>query len=309
MVTIVGPTAVGKTGLSILLAQRFQGEIVNADSRQVYQGMDIGTAKPDPEERRNVPHHLLDIRDPSCPIDLGTYLPLARSRVRDIHMRGRLPLVVGGSGQYLWGLLEGWKVPPVPPDPEFRRAKQEEAQQRGAESLHQELEKLDPDRAAQLDPRNVRRVIRALEVHRAIGKQSSAVPASFFPGYRSLIIGLTMPRESLYRRIDQRVDGMVAQGLLGEVLALTKAGHQPGVGPLNGPGYLEVGQYLDGAISWDEAVQRTKYRTHRLVRRQYTWFKAGDPRIHWLDASAPDIVERASALTETFRQGRAPVVQ
>ena len=304
VVAVVGPTAVGKTALSIKLAQCFQGEIINADSRQVYRGMDIGTAKPGPEERRGVLHHLLDIRDPSCPFDLGTFLSLARSSIECIHSRGMLPFVVGGSGQYLWGLLEGWEAPPAPPDPEFRRAKQSQAEQQGAASLYQELQRLDPDRASQLDPRNLRRVIRALEVHHVTGDLPSALQSRSSPPYSFLIIGLTMSRECLYRRIDQRVDGMIARGFLGEVVRLSEKGHEPGVGPLNGPGYLELGLYLDGTISLAEAVQRTKFQTHRLARRQHSWFKPSDPRIHWLDASDPQVEEQAAALTEAFRQVR-----
>ncbi len=309
VVAIVGPTAVGKTGLSVKLAQMLKGEIINSDSRQVYRGMDIGTAKPSPTERCQAPHHLLDIREPRQPLDLGAFLPLARSCIQDIHGRKRLPLVVGGSGQYVWALLEGWEVPAVPPDPAFRRAKYLQAEQLGPDALYQELQGVDPHRATQVDSRNVRRVIRALEVFRATGQTASSRSAKAANTFRSLVLGLTMPRESLYRRIDQRVDRMVADGLLEEVIRLSDMGYQAGEGPLNGPGYRELGLYLSGAISWEEAVQRTKFQTHRLARSQYSWFKLKDPRIHWLDAAESDTDERAAALIEDFRRGAPPVVQ
>ena len=309
MVAIVGPTAVGKTELSVKLAHRYPGEIINSDSRQVYRGMDIGTAKPGPGERGQVPHHLLDIRDPDSPFDLGTFLPLAKNCIQDIRQRERLPFVVGGSGQYIWALLEGWDVPGVPPDPEFRAAMRIEAEQRGPVALHEELRSVDPDRAAQLDPRNVRRVIRALEIYHATEKAASERQGKTGKPFKALVIGLTMARESLYRRIDRRVDDMVAEGLLEEVVHLSQLGYQPGVGPLDGPGYRELGLYLTGTISWEEAVQRTKFQTHRLARRQYSWFKPKDPRINWLEAAALDTEERAAELIENFRRSITPVVQ
>jgi tRNA dimethylallyltransferase len=302
---IVGPTAAGKTRLALSLAQRFPGEIINADSRQVYRGMDIGTAKPTLAERTQAPHRLVDILDPDADFSLGEFLRLARAAIAGIAGRGRLPLVVGGTGQYVWALVEGWQVPEVLPDPRFRQALEQQAAAQGHQSLYRELQGLDPRRAAQLDPRNVRRVIRALEVHRAGGHPESGLVGRMPPAFQPLVIGLTLARDELYRRIDDRVDQMMAAGFLEEVRHLAGQGYQLGQGPLASPGYRELGQHLAGECSLDEAVQRTKYQTHRLARRQYTWFKLRDPRIHWLDAADASLVERAASLVAGFLSAHA----
>ena len=309
MVAIVGPTGVGKTKLAVSLARRVNGEIINADSRQVYRRMDIGTAKPTPEERSLAPHHLLDLLDPDQNFDLGSFLSSARELIAEIRGRDRLPMVVGGTGQYIWALLEGWTVPAVPPDPEFRQAKLLEAQSKGEGELHQELQQIDPQRAAELDPRNLRRVIRALEIHHTSGLTPSQYRQRTQEGVNALIIGLSLEREELYRRIDARVDGMVAAGLVEEVRRLAELGYRLGEGPLDSPGYRELGQYLSGEISIEDAVQRTKFQTHRLARRQHGWFKADDPRISWLDVSDPQLEERATGLMYDFLSGTPPVVQ
>ena len=314
---IVGPTAVGKTSLAVYLARRFNGEIINADSRQVYRYMDIGTAKPSPHEQQQAPHHLLDILNPDQNFDLATFLSLARDAIPEIQGRTRLPIVVGGTGQYIWALVEGWQVPEVPPDPEFRAAKIEEAEQHGPESIYQQLREADPERAAQLDSRNLRRVIRALEVQHAQAaqpetpKKTTINSPQGLPGplLDPLIIGLTMDRQQLYGRIDDRVDSMMSQGLEDEVRSLAARGYVPGKGPLAGPGYRELGEYLAGSLTLEEAVQRTKFQTHRMVRRQYNWFKLVDPRIKWLDGSASrnfsEIESQAGRMVEHVLSDRA----
>ena len=304
MISIVGPTAVGKTQLAVALARRFGCEIISADSRQVYRHMDIGTAKPTAAERKQAPHHLIDVVDLDQDFGLGLFLRLAREQVRDCRARGVLPIVAGGTGQYVWALLEGWEVPEIPPDREFRAVREKEAAERGPEGLYAELCRLDPVRAAQLDYRNVRRVIRALEIaHWRQGPVPAGNRTDETTG-EPLVIGLTMERQKLYRRIDQRVDRMMETGFLEEVAALLAQGYEPGPGPLDSPGYRELGLHLAGQLPLDEALQRTKYRTHRLARSQYTWFKLGDPRIQWLDASAENLEERASAMVENALAGR-----
>ncbi len=306
---VVGPTASGKTALSVDLADRFNGEIINADSRQVYRHMDIGTAKPSPEERQRAPHHLLDVVSPNENFSLGTFLALSRDIARDISQRGRLPLVVGGSGQYIWALLEGWDVPAIPPDADFRDELKAIAEQQGSDTLHRRLAEIDPQRAANIDPRNVRRVIRALEVHHHTGVEPSRFRPRLPNPPPSLVIGLTAEREHLYKRIDLRVDAMMSSGFLAEVESLLEMGYSMSHGALNCPGYRELGEHLAGECSLDDAVARTKYRTHRMARRQYTWFKPSDRRIHWLETEAPDVVERASGLVESFLKEHPPVVQ
>ena len=296
----------GKTRLAVALSRQFNGEIVNADSRQVYRHMDIGTAKPSPDERRKAPHHLLDILDPDQDFGLASFLSHAENSIRDILGRGRLPIVAGGSGQYIWALAEGWQVPKVPPDPVFRREKRQEAEQHGSMLVYQQLREADPRRADQLDPRNLRRVIRALEVHQhnAQNPQEKSPPPS-----DQLFLGLTMERRALYQRVDERVDNMLAAGLLDEVNGLAAMGYPLGQGPLASPGYKELGQYLAGEMTLDDAAQRTKYRTHRMVRRQYTWFKLGDERIQWLDAAEPGLETKAASLVRSYLQSQPAVLQ
>ena len=309
LVCVVGPTAVGKTTLAVELARRFGGEVVNADSRQVYRGMTIGTAKPTEAEQAAAPHHLVDILDPPEPFGLSLFLSCANNAIHDVRGRGRLPIVCGGTGQYVWALAEGQRVPPVPPDPQFRSDLEAEAESVGREALHRRLAAIDPARAAALDRRNVRRVIRALEIHHVTGRLPSEMQPTALAPSNALVIGLTMERDALYRRIDDRVDRMMLEGFLGEVERLVSAGHNFQGGPLESPGYRELGQHLQGTLSLDEAIARTKTQTHRLARRQYGWFKPSDPRIHWLDAGDPALAEEAVGTVSSFLSREAPVIQ
>ena len=294
VIFVVGPTATGKTRLAIELAQRLKGEIVNADSRQVYHHMDIGTAKPTPLERSQAPHHLLDLLPPNQNFSLGSFLNLARSVIDEINLRGSPAIVAGGTGQYVWALHEGWKVPEVAPNEEFRRQLEAEAAESGSGALLQRLGSVDPERASTLDPRNVRRIIRALEIHHATGEKPSSLQRSAENGRPGPVIGLTLDRRRLYERIDARVDQMMADGFLDEARNLQQMGYSLGEGPLACPGYRELGQFLGDGISLEEAVQRTKFQTHRLARRQYTWFKPGDTRINWLSGEDPGLAEAAA---------------
>ena len=294
LIAIVGPTAVGKTALAVEMCRRFGGEVINADSRQVYRDMDIGTAKPSPVERAQAPHHLLDLLEPSENFGLGAFLPLAQQSTTEISARGLIPIVAGGTGQYVWALLEGKSVPAVPPDPEFRAAlEREAAEEGGAQALHDRLRNIDPDRADALDARNVRRVVRALEIYRATNQKPSEMANPDPRPVRHLVLGLTMDRKALYQCIDDRVDAMMEAGFLAEVERLADAGYPMGQGALASPGYRELGQHLTGELSLDEAVSRTKTQTHRLARHQYTWFKPDDRRITWLNVEDPSVVRQA----------------
>ena len=293
VIYIVGPTATGKTQLAIALARQLGGEIVNSDSRQVYKYMEIGTAKPTPEERAQVPHHLFDLLTPAEDFSLGTFLKLAREVVPEIEGRDSIPIVVGGTGQYIWALREGWEVPAVAPDDEYRTEMESLAAEEGNQVLYQRLQLIDPKRASELDPRNTRRLIRALEIHHVTGIAPSDFQAPSGGGIDGLVIGLTMARGILYDRIDRRVDQMMAHGFLDEARNLTALGLALGEGCLACPGYRELGQFLAGEMSLDDAVQKTKFQTHRLARRQYTWFKLGDSRINWLDGIDPDLTYAA----------------
>ena len=306
LVAIVGPTAVGKTALAIALARQFDGEIVNADSRQVYTGMDVGTAKPTDDELRAARHHLIDIRAPDAPFSLGEYLPLARQAVADIASRGKLPILCGGTGQYVWALLEGWEVPQVPPNADLRAELERRAASEGAATLYRELQQSDPQRAETIDPLNTRRIIRALEIHHAASGPVSAAAKSSEPPYNSLIIGLAADRTALYDRIDARFDAMMDAGLLDEVRRLIAAGYASGDGPLSSVGYAQLCQYLAGEMTLPDAIARAKTQTHRLVRRQYTWFKPTDPRIAWLDATGGLPSDAATLLVRAFMASPTP---
>lgn len=294
LIAIVGGTATGKTSLGIELALRFEGEIVGADSRQVYRHMDVGTAKPSVEERSRVQHHLVDAADPDEAFSLGRWLELAQAALNDIWSRGKQPLLVGGTGQYVWALLEGWRVPRVPPQRELRAR----LEARPAAELVEELRRVDPQAAASIDGRNARRVIRALEVQAATGKPLTFWRTKEPPEFESLVLGLRLPREELYGRIDARVEGMVERGLVEEVRGLLEMGYARELASMSGIGYAEIASYLAGEIDLPTAVARIKTGTHRLARHQNSWFKRSDARIRWIEASE-GVVEEAARLIES----------
>jgi tRNA dimethylallyltransferase len=283
LMAIVGPTGVGKSRLALHLAQAFDGEIVSADSRQVYRYMDIGTAKPSPEERALVPHYLIDIVNPDEEFSLAQYQQLAYRAIGDIHQRGKLALLVGGTGLYVWSVLDGWRIPPVASDPVFRRNLEEKATRVGSDELYQELAQLDPVAAQKIDPRNVRRTIRALEVHRVAKVPISRLQDKIAPPFHTLIIGLTTDRAELYRRIDLRVDEMIQRGLVDEVKRLVSRGYDSNLPAMSGIGYKQIGMFLRGELSLAAAIHQIKFETHRLARHQYSWFRLKDDRIRWLD--------------------------
>jgi len=283
LVAIVGPTGIGKSKLALRLAQTFNSEIVSADSRQVYRHMDIGTAKPRPKELSLVPHHLINIINPDEDFSLAQYQELAYRAINDIQQRSKLALLVGGSGQYIWSVLEGWGVPQVSPDPEFRRSLKERAATIGQNALYQELMAVDPVAAHRIDWRNVRRIIRALEVYRGVGIPFSQLQHKKSPALNTLIIGLTTDRRELYHRIDSRVDEMIQQGLVAEVEKLVNMGYDFNLPAMSGIGYKQIGMFLRGELPLATAVQQIKFETHRFVRHQYMWFKLKDDRIKWFD--------------------------
>ena len=283
LVAIVGPTGIGKSRLALHLSSVFSGEIVSADSRQVYRYLDIGTAKPSPEEMSRIPHHLVDIINPDEEFSLAQYQALAFQSIRDVQQRKRLPFLVGGSGLYVKAVLENWQIPRVSPDSQFRYNIEKIASEGGADELYRELEKIDPAAARKIDKRNVRRVIRALEVHAGTGKPFSQQGKKQPPGFCSFVIGLTTDRASLYNIVDSRVDDMFAHGLVPEVENLLKMGYDFSLPARSGIGYRQVGQYLKGELSLDEAKHKMKIETHRFIRHQYAWFRLKDETIRWFD--------------------------
>ncbi len=289
VLAIVGPTATGKTALALRLARRFPAEVVSADSRQVYRGMDIGTAKPTPGERAAVPHHLIDVADPDTPFSLAQYRTLALVAIADIRARGLLALLVGGTGLYVRTVTEGLTVPAVPPDLTFRTALEARASAEGAAALYAELRAADPEAVLHIEPLNLRRIIRALEVQRATGVPFSAQQRRSAPPFPVLLVGLTLPRVRLYALADQRVDRMMAEGLLDEVRGLHAAGYGWELPSMSGIGYRQLGVYLRGEGTLPDAVQRIKFDTHAFIRRQYTWFRKA-PAMRWFDATDLDAV-------------------
>lgn len=272
LVAIVGATGVGKTALAIQLAQAFNGEIISADSRQVYRKLDLGTAKPTAAEQAQAVHHLIDIVDPGYVLSLADYQERAYAAMADVSQRGRLPLLVGGTGQYVTAILEGWHAPEVPPDETLRAALRNEADQIGAEALYTRLLTLDPGAAGLIDPRNVRRVIRALEVCLTTGLPFSTQRAKIPPPYRVLEIGLRLDREALGVRLDARIDAMLANGLLEEVRGLLEAGYDRLLPSLSSLGYGQLIAYLSGEMTLEAAVETFKRATRSFARRQMTWF-------------------------------------
>jgi tRNA dimethylallyltransferase len=283
---------VGKTSLSLALAQAFDGEIVSADSRLFYRGMDIGTAKPTAEEMGDIPHHLIDICDPADTITLGEYQDRAFATIDDIHRRGKLPILVGGTGQYVMAVVEGWGIPRIAPQPELRDV----LEAMGGEELGRWFRFLDPVRAETLDVRNVRRVVRALEVTLVAGVPISQLQKKSPPPYDIHIVGLQAEREWLYERIDRRVDLMMAGGLLAEVRGLWEQGVERKMPAISGLGYRQLYDYFEGNMTLDEAIERIKFETHRFARQQKTWFQPHDERIHWMPADDPDLVEKIKRL-------------
>ena len=294
LLVIVGPTGVGKSALAMRLAWDFDGEIIGADSRQVYRRMSIGTAKPSDADRTEIPHHLVDIIEPDERYSLALFLRDARQIIHNAKkLRGMLPMVVGGTGQYVWGLLEGWQVPQVNPNAKLRKELESRVEAEGVGALYEELRRVDADAAERVDGRNPRRVVRALEVALSGGMDAPGGgdverPRKVPPDYDAMVVGLTMERAALYARIDARVDAQIAAGWLDEVRGLRERGYGFEHAAMSGLGYGELMRHLDGDMSLEDAVQRIKYRTHRYARQQHNWFRLGDERIRWLDAPVAD---------------------
>jgi len=281
LVLIIGPTAVGKTKLAIQLAERLGGEIVSADSRLFYRGMDIGTAKPTPQEQARVPHHLIDIANPDEILSLAVFQHKAREAIADIHTRNKIPFLVGGTGQYIRAVTEGWSPPQVEPDERLRDELGRMKDENGIGWLHDKLQHLDPESAQKIDPRNYRRTIRALEVILMTGRKFSEQRDQSESPYRLITIGLARPRPELYERVDQRIDMMFANGFLDEVKSLLTRGYSPSLPTMSAIGYRECIRVVKGELNEEQAKAEIRRATRIFVRRQANWFKESDPNIKW----------------------------
>lgn len=293
VVAVVGATATGKSALGLMLAERFGGEVVNADATQLYRGLDIGTAKLTVAQRRGIPHHLLDVLDVAGEASVAAYQRDARLIIDEVIGRGHLPLLVGGSGLYVRAVLDRLEIPPT--DPAVRARWEAQLSQHGVEELYAVLRESDPVAAEAIQPRNGRRIVRALEVIELTGRPFSAtMPERQFVG-PTLMIGLRADREALDERIAARTATMWAGGLLDEVRGLLERGLRDGRTASTAIGYQQALAHLDGRLGETEAIEETVTATRRLVRRQESWFRA-DPRIDWLDSTDPGHVDQAAAL-------------
>ncbi len=301
VLVILGPTAVGKSELAVRLGHRYRGEIISADSMQIYRGMDIGTAKMTREEMDGVPHHMIDILPPTEGFSAGRFKALARSIIEDITGRRRLPIVVGGTALYVRALLYDYPLARAPRDPQLRKELGRQAAREGPQSLHAELEDIDPESARRIHPNDVRRVIRAIEVRRRTGRTMTewrrATPTE--PVYNALKIGLCTRRDLLYERIEERVDDMIARGLVAEVRQILDEFGDLSSTAAQALGYREVMEYLEGEVSPDECVFRIKRNTRNFAKRQLTWFRS-DEDIEWVDASSERAFEEASRMVSDW---------
>ncbi len=284
---MVGPTGCGKTALALGLADRCRLEVVSADSRTVYRWMDIGTAKPTAAERARVPHHLIDLVDPDEPYTLAQYQAAALGAIARVFERGGLPVLVGGAGLYVSAVCDGLRLPDVAPDVEFRSALEARAKSEGWAALQAELQRVDPESADRIEPRNVRRVIRALEVHHVTGIPFSSFQQRTPTPFRPVFVGINVDRAELYTRIDARIDAWMVHGFVDEVQALLARGYDETLPSMSSIGYREIARMLRGLLTRGEATIQIKHATHQYAKRQLTWFRR-DQRIQWLRQPTPE---------------------
>lgn len=297
LVAVVGPTAVGKSDLGVALARTLGGEVINADSMQLYSGMDIGTAKLTEQERRDVPHHLLDVWPVTETANVAAYQRMARRAVEDVRERGRMPLLVGGSGLYVRAVIDDLDFPGT--DPRVRDRLEADLVAVGAPAMHERLRDVDPDAAAAILPSNGRRIVRALEVVELTGRSFTATLPGYESVYEAVQLGLQVPREDLDGRVERRVEAMWRADFVDEVSALERRGLRSGLTASRALGYAQVLRYLAGEWSEQRAKEETVRATRRFARRQESWFRR-DPRVRWLRYDRPDLLDAALAAVDDW---------
>lgn len=305
ILVIVGPTASGKTRMAVELAQRHNGEVISADSMQIYRTMDIGTAKPTKEEMGGIPHHMIDVADPEEDFSVARYVEMAAQCVDDVLARGKLPIVAGGTGLYIDSLLSGRTFAPFSPDSALRGELERELAEKGGQAMLEALAQVDPEAAQRLHPNDHKRIVRALEVYRSTGKtitqhnrETQAIP----PRYNALTIGLAFQdRQAMWRRIDQRVDEMVAAGLEDEVRRLLTSGISPKCTAMQAIGYKEFTQALSGEMTWQEAADVVKLRSRQYAKRQLTWF-GRNPNTRWVRWDDPPEFEQGRRASTEYME-------
>ncbi|OWZ83119.1 tRNA (adenosine(37)-N6)-dimethylallyltransferase MiaA [Natranaerobius trueperi] len=300
LLAIIGPTAVGKTAISLEVAKKIpiNVEIISADSMQLYKQMDIGTAKPSTSDQQEITHHFIDSIDPSEDYSVGRYQEEAKQVIKDIYHRGNLPVVVGGTGLYVNALLYDYSLNALPKSSSYREELLERAKIQGLQALYNDLQNKDPEAAEKIHPNDKQRIIRALEVFYQTGEPiSKRQQRKYSSPYNLLFFGLFMDRPLLYERIEKRVDKMIEQGLLGEVKSLLENGYTLELTAMKGLGYKEIGKYLQGEYTFDEAINILKKDTKRFAKRQLTWFRR-DPNIKWYDLTNNNTGEISNKIVE-----------
>jgi tRNA dimethylallyltransferase len=304
LIVLIGPTAVGKTATSINLAKQFNGEIISGDSMQIYRTLDIGTAKINEEEMQGVPHHLIDIREPEQSFSAAEFQELVRKKISEIHSRGKLPMIVGGTGLYIQSVIYDYHFTDAPGDEAYRNSLEKEAGELGYKEIHRRLEEVDPKAASNIHPNNIRRVIRALEIYHCTGKTMTVIQEDQNNEllYDVALIGLTMDRDLLYSRIDLRVDLMMNEGLLEEVKGLYNQGLRD-VQSIQAIGYKEIYEYLEGMVSLEDAIENLKQNSRRYAKRQLTWFR-NKMDVEWFDMSNSREKNKKIELISDFVAGK-----
>lgn len=292
LIILVGPTGSGKSSLAIELAKALGTEIISADSRYLYRQLNIGTAKPTHDELEQVRHHLIDCADLKNPWSIGEYKTASESLILDLNARGMIPLLTGGTGQYIRSFMQNWQIPELEANPKLREAIERWGEKIGFDVLHQKLAGLDPQAAEIIDWRNHRRTVRALEVIFSTGSRFSELRRRGKSAYNLLVLGLEWERAELYQRIDQRIETMMADGFLDEVRGLIWEGYSDDLKKMGVIGYSELIRHLEGEISLEEALILIRRNTRKYVRRQANWFKPANQEIHWFNAKDPDILRK-----------------